>query len=494
MTYKIMKKILSIIMSIGVILSINSCKGFLNDTPTDSVPASKASVTLEDAGVAVNGLYTLLKYYTLYGGNMITMGDMRADNLYPKEVSGTGSIAYTLEYEPSSNTYFSLWTGYYTTIMRANTLIANIGALNVTDEDDIAEKNNYLGEAYAVRALCYFDLARLYGMPYLYDKGASLGAVLVTKPVSPSEAKLPRSTVAETYAQVAADLTAALPLLSTSKNLGHFNYWAAKLLQARMFLYMGNYSSAYDSAVDVIKNSPYSLVSNADYLTSWGVEGNSESILEVLVSTNGDIDGDGGFGGGFYHYLWFDDANAGASVVPTLKWRNLFASTPNDVRAHEIQYDDPTTGVKKSGRYWLKKFIGNKTQGYTFRRNNPHLLRLTEAYLIAAEAGLEAGKTDASAYLNAIRKRADATATDVVATKALVDEENQKEFIGEGHRFFDVMRRGGSIARSMVADPDDFAGATPYSFSWNDYRVALPISHDERVTYTELQQNPGYKD
>ena len=494
MTYKIMKKILCIIMSIGVVLSAGSCKGFLDDTPTDSVPAPKASATLEDAGVAVNGLYTLLKYCNLYGGNMITMGDMRADNLYPKEVSGTGSIAYTLEYESSSNTYFELWKNYYATILRVNTLIANINGLNVTSDSDIAKKNNYLGEAYAVRALYYFDLARLYGMPYLYDKGASLGAVIVTKPVAPSEAKLPRSTVAETYAQVASDLAAALPLLSTDKNLGHFNYWGAKLLQARMYLYMGNYAEAYTSAKEVITKSPYSLVPNADYLTSWGVEGNSESVLEVLVSTNGDIDGDAGFDGGFYNYLWFDDSNAGASVVPTLKWRKLFASTPNDVRAQMIQYDDPVTGVKKSGKYWLKKFIGNKTQGYTFRRNNPHILRLAEAYLIAAEAGVETGAADASSFLNAVRERADATATDVVATKALVDQENQKEFIGEGHRFFDIMRRGGSLSRSMVDDPNDFAGATPYTISWDDYRVALPISSTERATYKELQQNPGYKD
>lgn len=118
----------------------------------------------------------------------------------------------------------------------------------------------------------------------------------------------------------------------------------------------------------------------------------------------------------------------------------------------------------------------------------------TNVQVKGTKAGVETGAADASSFLNAVRERADATATDVVATKALVDQENQKEFIGEGHRFFDIMRRGGSLSRSMVDDPDDFAGATPYTISWDDYRVALPISSTERVTYKELQQNPGYKD
>ena len=161
-----------------------------------------------------------------------------------------------------------------------------------------------------------------------------------------------------------------------------------------------------------------------------------------------------------------------------------------------IAYDDPTTGAKKTGEYWLRKFIGNKDKGYTFRRNNPRVMRITEAYLIAAEAGLETGASDASYYLNEVRRRADPTATDVAATLDLIQTERQKEFIGEGHRFFDIMRRGGTITRDMESDPHDFAGGAGYhnSFSWDYYKVALPISHSERIIYPELQQNPGYKD
>ena len=480
-----------------LLLGLTACEGFLDTTPTDSVVDKNAMVTLADAGVACNGLYTPLKYYTLYGTYIPYMGDLRADNIYPRTSDGTGSAIYTWQYESTQNSYFgTLWENYYNVIMRCNTFIENIDACEATSSGDIAKKNDYTGQAYAVRALCYFDLARLYGQTYTYDNGASLGAVLLTETVGPKEARQPRSTVAETYAQVLADLAAAKPLLSTNTNMGHFNYWAARLLEARVYLYMGKWSEALTAATDVINNSPYRMVSRDNYLNYWGQEGNLESVLELLVSVQGDIDSDGGFYT-MYHNLWFDDPNSGASLIPTLKWRNLFKDTPEDVRGQMIQYDDPSTGAKKTGEYWLRKFIGNKDQGYTFRRNNPRVMRITEAYLIAAEAALESGNASAANdYLNTVRKRADASAGTVTATRELIQIERQKEFIGEGHRFFDVMRTGGSFTSDLAADPHDFRGGAAYQHSLKpgDTKAVMPISSDERVSYPELQQTPGSKD
>lgn len=487
--------ILNILIVVGLIAGVSSCKGFLDTVPTDSVVAETAMATLYDAGIVVNGLYTDIKWYNYYGRDLVYMGDMRADNLYPRTVGGQSSTIYTLDYDSEANTYFGLWNNFYTTIMRANTVIANINSLEVESASDIATRDDFLGQAYAVRAFVYHDIARLYGYPYLKDNGASLGAVILTEPTAPSEAKKPRSTVAETYAQVLSDLENALSLLSKDQNAGHFNYWAARLLQARVMLYKGDYSGAYTAATDVINNSPYELISNSEYLDYWGHEAMDESVLELIVTNQGDIDDDGGFYA-MFHHLWFDDLNAGASVIPTKKWRELFKDTPNDVRAQMIAYDDPNTGVKKTGEYWLCKFPGNHDRGYTFRRNNPRIMRITEAYLIAAEAALETGNaTAASNYLNIIRKRADPTAANVTATLDLIQTERQKEFIGEGHRFFDIMRRGGTITRNMLIDEHDYAGTSSYkaSFSWDYEKVALPISSNERTIYPELQQNPGYK-
>ncbi|MBQ0123781.1 MAG: RagB/SusD family nutrient uptake outer membrane protein [Bacteroidales bacterium] len=480
-----------------VLISISACKGFLDPMPTDSVVDKNAMVTMPDARVACNGLYTPLKYYGLYGTYFPYMGDLRADNIYPRTADGTGSVIYTWQYESSQNSYFgTFWESYYNVIMRCNSFIENINVLEVTSDSDKEEKNGLTGEAYAVRALCYFDLARLYGQPYTYDKGASLGAVILKERIFPTEAaEASRSTVADTYALVLSDLDSALAKLPESKKLGHFNYWAAKLLQARVFLYMGQWDKAYAAAEEVINSSPYELVDPDEYLSYWGEEGNDESVLELLVSVQGDIDEDGGFYT-MYHNLWFDDANAGASLIPTLKWRSLFFDTPNDVRAEMIAYDDPETGAKGTGEFWLRKFIGNKDQGYTFRRNNPRVLRMSEAFLIAAEAGLEANKSEALAYFNEFCESRYYDYVDATTlTLDMIQTERQKEFIGEGHRFFDVMRRGGSFTSDKTIDPHDFRGGSQYqnSLKVGDAKVALPISSDEIATYPKLQQNPGYK-
>lgn len=477
-----MKKIFSILLVAVLTISLSSCKGFLDKEPTDSVVAENALATLEDAGVAVNGMYTLLKYYTVYGNYMIQMGDMRADLLVPSE--GT-YITYSYDYDPSQNSYFTLWRNYYSTITRANAIIQNIDKLEVP-ADKQAIKDDYLGQAYAVRAFCYFDLARLYGRPYRFDNGASLGAVLITTPVSPSEARIPRSTVAETYAQIEADLATALPLLSKAKNLGHFNYWAAEFLKAKVALYKGDNETAYSAAKDVITNSPYSLIPRDNYLASWAQVGNDESIFEGLVNLQSAIDGDNGFGGSFYYSLWFGYTNTGASVVPTKSWRDMFALTPNDIRINWIAYDDPSSGEgKHTGEYWLKKFIGNT--GFTAFLNNPRFMRLAEAYFIAAEAGMNSGKGDAANLLLQVAKRADPTVTSIAATMENIEIQRKKELIGEGDRFFDLMRRNGSYVKNDPHNPFNTA------LTWSDDRVMLPISSDERIIYPELEQNPGYK-
>lgn len=482
------KYILNIIIVLGITLCLSSCKGFLDTEPSNAVVSGTAMLTLYDAGIVANGLYVNMKWYDYYGTNMQLMGDERGDNIQPRIMSSGWTTIYTLGYDSEASTYFEMWNKCYQTIMRCNTLIENIDKLDATTSSDKATRDNYKGEAYAVRALNFFDIARLYGYPYAKDNGASLGAVLITSTVSPTAAKQKRSTVAQTYDQILSDLSAALPLLSKSKNTGHFNYWAAKLLQARVYLYKGEWNNAYTAATEVINQSPYSLVSNAKYLDYWKEEGASETLLELFVTTQSTIDDDGGYVS-YFHNLWAGDASAGATLIPTVNWINLINSEAGDVRAQFIRYDSKFDVTKA----WLAKFPG--TNGANFRLNNPRILRLAEAYLIAAEGALKgsAGATQASNYLNAIRKRANPSVSDVTATDLLIQNERRKEFIGEGHRFFDQMRLGNSITRKD-SDGYNFAvsAGCPETITWSYNHIVLPISHTERQIYPDLQQNPGY--
>ncbi|HBG53786.1 MAG TPA: RagB/SusD family nutrient uptake outer membrane protein, partial [Rikenellaceae bacterium] len=150
--------------------------------------------------------------------------------------------------------------------------------------------------------------------------------------------------------------------------------------------------------------------------------------------------------------LWHGAPSAGASLIPTVSWINLIQSDPNDIRAQFVRTDSQYDATKA----WFNKFPGNG--GVNFRYNNPKVLRLSEAYLIAAEGALKgsAGATVASGYLNTIRKRANPNVADVVATDDLIQIERRKELVGEGHRFFDQMRLGKSITR-LDSDGHNFA-------------------------------------
>lgn len=499
------KLIANIAIAAGVLVGMSSCEDFLDKVPTDSVVAESAMVTMDDAKVAVNGLYTDLKTTSMYGSNMVFFGDMRGDNIYPLKLSGTGDVIYKFNFAPGQNNYFGMWQNYYNLIMKASTYINNVNTIATANPTEEAKKNDFMGQAYAVRALCYFDLARLYGYPYLKDNGASLGAIVLDHDndkagiVSPEEAKtLTRGTVAETYAQAMSDVEKALTVLSKSKNTGHFNYWAAKMLQGKIALYKGDYQLAYSANAEVVESSPYRMVSNAQYLTYWGLEGDDESVLELMVSPDGDIDSDGG-SGSIYNSFWFGDKTAARSIVLTKKWVELFGedyTKSTDVRAQMIQENDPSvSGINEDLHFnWLKKFVGNKAHDrLTFRQNNPRVFRITDAYLMAAEAALHTGnQAKADEYLNAVRQRADEAAVAVTATQELVMLERHKEFIGEGHRFFDVMRTGGKIVRDMSIDTRDYAGDPRMEITWDTYTIVLPIAENEFSVHPAIQQNPGY--
>ena len=127
---------------------------------------------------------------------------------------------------------------------------------------------------------------------------------------------------------------------------------------------------------------------------------------------------------------------------------------------------------------------------------NIKLIRLSEIYLIAAEAALQSGDKEAAAdYLNAIRKRSPnlAPATAATITLDMILDERSKELFGEGHRFFDMIRCNRSIEFN-----DDFQDV-PISqrekvIDRTFYKIVLPISQDELNANPALrsQQNKGY--
>ncbi|MCL2739534.1 MAG: RagB/SusD family nutrient uptake outer membrane protein [Bacteroidales bacterium] len=487
-----MKKInkillLWIIACVGVTAS---CSDFLNTSPTNSIPSDMIT-TLADARRVANGLYNRMKWDDLYGSTMLAMGELRADDIRSRtEVSGYTAI-YQYNFATNVNNYSGTWTRLYNILLNANTLLNNVDGFPANGQADINIRNDIKGQALAVRAFCHFDIARMYGYPYQMDNGASLGAVIADG-VIPQGEERHRATVKETYDFAIKDLNDALPLLSRARNHGRFNYWAAKALLARVYLYMGDYNNAFLHADEIITTvgSTYTLIPTADYVGSWARQNSSETLLELLVSIASNINDNNGVNA-FFHIINHEGNFPGSAIVPTRALIDLLEEDPNDVRRQLIRV------AAASGETWIAKFPGNSITPANNCMHNPVVLRLSEVYLIASEAALMKSAPDqgkANQYLNAIRKRANPNAPDITATVDEVLKERRKELMGEGHRFFDLSRLGRMIDRSVgnvLPINSTYVVVNPWDKT-SFFRVVLPLSTAERQANPLAEQNPGY--
>lgn len=485
--------ILSLFTVIAFLALFGSCKDFLTTGPTNNIPSDMVN-TLEDAKRVVNGLYSRMKWEDYYGANMMAMGENRADDLRPRiETSGYVAI-YQYNFSPDINHYSGFWTRIYSILLNANSLLEIIDNFPANSQGEIDLRNDIKGQAYAVRGLCHFDLARLYGFPYLMDNGASLGAVLATEVIPQGEARA-RASVKETYDVAINDLNESLNLLLKARNHGHFNYWAAKALLSRVYLYKGDYDNAFKHADEILTTvgSTYSLVPNEDYISSWSRQDCSEMLLELLITIPSNINDNYGVGAYFYGLTQEPGTMVGGYLLPTAAWCSLIDEDPDDVR-NGLLHISPASGDR-----WLRKFAGNSVTPPNYGLHNPVILRLSEVYLIASEAALMKSAPDqgkANLYLDAIRKRANPNVPTVTATVNEVLKERRKELGGEGHRFFDLARLGRLIDRTA---PDNVLPPTSSHYlvvdPWdkvNYYKVVLPLHYVQLSVNPLGEQNPGY--
>lgn len=466
-------------------LLITSCgDDFLNTKPNGSVITEDALRTEKDIDNAVNGLYDLLSSSGYYGGTMFFYGDMKGDDIQSSYNSGRNcNRCYLFDHRSTSLNAGYLWGRPFYTIRNAWNII------NAIDDGKVEGKSEQLkslkGEALAILALCQFDLTRCFGYPYTKDKGASWGAPIVDHAIGNNE-NPPRSTVAQDYDFIIKKLEEAIPMMSNKKVNGRMNAYGARLLLSRIYLYHNDNDKAFKTADDLIEeienNNSYKLYSRNDYVSAWDLKAKfgSESIFELNYST--------------------DDNQERNSLAYLMHWngyREMFATKafvdklfkdPNDIRCELLQKEV----YNKVDVWWLKKWPGTDAKTPSFE-NNYVIFRLSELYLNAAEAGLKVGGEAAAKglkYLNVIVQRANPD-NKVIENEFILDrvlDERSKELIGEGHRFFDLLRNGKTIIRkggyhlSNVVEEID----------WNYDRCVLPIPSDQFVFSPDMEQNPGY--
>ena len=456
-------------------IAFSSCKkSFLDRQPYGSLPTNEAITNAADMQTALNGIYATLRSPNLYGRTIPLVGDLLADNVY---ISTTNSNRYLeffqINYTVNNGNAEGIWQTAYNAILDANNVINS-------SPQGTPETNQYRGEALALRALLYFELVKFFAKPYTVDANA-LGVPLVL--TYDPFVKPKRNTVAEVYAQIKKDLDQTIQLMTEDRSSGYFTKYAAKALLARMYQFKADWSNALATAKDVIDNSGYQLLALNQVTSYWGSNTPRTDKLETLFEVVFDLVGNAGNNSLAYFY---DQSGGYGDALAAQSLYNLYSST--DVRRSLILTSSPTRGnVRVVNKY------PNSSQP---DKDEVKVIRLSEVYLIAAEAAYQTGNaTLAKTYLNAVATRRDPNFTGYTSTgTALLNDillERRKELAFEGHRYWDLARYNLDVVRVNLAG--NYPGV-PLVISASSFRRILPIPQSELDANPNIrsQQNPGY--
>jgi len=469
-----------------------SCSDYVDYDPQENyeIVADVYFQSQDDYQAAVVGVYDPLQW--LYMSTLI--GDIASDNSLSGGESATDVIGVQeidqMTHNPNNDNLTSIWRFLYEGINRANYLEENKEKL------EFQGKTALYAEVYFLRAYYYFELVRMFGdVPLFVDKRLDASA----------SGTLERAPKAEVYAQIEADLQAAIAALPNSAaQKGRATKPAAYALLGKVLLYQEKFqqaASAFDNVIGF-----YSLVNDYQSQFLKNGENGPESVFEVQFSNESNWydwgfvpqGSEGNFGiihNGPRAYSGPDFASGWSFNVPTQKLVDSYEE--GDLRLDATVLDieawaaatgaSYAEGYKHTGYFNLKYIPRAGESGAQTELNyltNYRAIRYADVLLMAAEAYNRGGISDATAqqYLNEVRRRAfgdtnhDITSTGSNLTSAIWAERNF-ELAMEGHRFFDLVRTG-----QAAANIDGFVTGKHELF---------PIPQQE-VDISGLTQNPGY--
>jgi hypothetical protein len=465
-------------------LAALSCKkAFLNRQPSTAVLEQNAIKTANDMNDAVNGMYSAMTSSTWFGRDIPILGDLLADNVYVSAFnSGRFLPENNFTYSSTNGEANEMYSQAYFVILQTNRILT----AQVPSSDDVSELR---GEAYITRALNYLELVNYFAHPATVAPNDPGVAIVLTPTNSSSPFIKPtRATVAAVYKQIISDLDSAyliMPDAGTSLhsiNSEYLSKYAAKAIEARAYLYEGDYANAKAAALLVVNNGGYTLTPANSLLAYWATPGPQSNKLETIFELSQTIVTNDGFDALASMY---SQSNSGYG--DELVTEDLYDTyKPTDKRKALIIAADRGGPVLANNKY---SNIAN-----TADRDDIKIIRYAEVLLTLAESYARTDdETDALVYLNMLAQKRDPSFAGYTSTGAqlITDilKERRKELAFEGLRFFDFTRLNMDIVRPQQDDSAPSIAEVPVG---NDKRI-LPIPQAEIDANPNMVQNPGYR-
>jgi starch-binding outer membrane protein, SusD/RagB family len=488
-----------LITSLSLLLS---CKDFLdNPKPSGQLPLAEVFKTGADLEAALTGAYDLIQDGNAMGGLIPGLPDLMAFNArgWFEEVS-------TLQMESTHWVTENLWAQCYKAINQTNAILHALPGVVAQDATLTTEDARRIeGEALFIRGVLYFELVRLYALPYSDEFLDEPGVPIVLEPVLTTEdLRFPtRATVAEVYDQVVQDLGKAQPLLPTSNTGGRATNFAAAGYRAKVAFQKREYVMASALAGGILANVEFKLTETPQEF--FIKEGSPEEIWVIFGSGANDP-----ISGGLSSF--YNDAPTTAEISNDLK-ENGYKALLNTRQMEGIQNagyqfvdlrSDPGNLFSNGSLLVLNSDSSrcNKYEnGWMSGEDDAPTLRLAEIILMRAEAlARNIGINDESIeLLNRIRHRsmrvldevgnlvpesnvliefqtADFPDTDSLA--GAIIRERRVELAFEGNYLHDLMRLKRNVKN----------GGNIYGFDAPELR--LPIPQREIDANPNLEKNP----
>ena len=472
-------------------MSLTSCEDFL-DRPVEDNYNTENFYT-DDASCirGVNYLYNS-PWYDFQRG-FIKIGEVMSGNMYwgsspymNFSLNGTDQDLVNMSY--------SLWAE----IGHCNTVYNSIKEASCSQ----SVKDQCMGECLAWKAMAYFYLVRTFGdVPIVHDNSVHIG--------SGDYNNLHKIAKADVYDYILLTLERAMELLPKTKSTqGRIDYYCAEGLYAKVLLTAAGVNGSLNNdflqkasaaSLDVINNSGRTLMANYEdifrgsnnisdeSLFAWrwtvGAQWTSQNTLQSDLMPEGfDENGDcwGGWGGpsaDLQDAFGYDVTENPSSRIDKDARRKATMMGAGDI--YEYFWRDHDLGNNKKGldiiRFYFDKDYNKAATGqfqgpcgvqnvkHAYGDNADHLaetgiaagrmayavathiLRLSDVYLVHAEAEVLQGNTTSATALsafNAVHQRA--VPSDVEKTSLTFDDiwkERRLEFAGEGDRWYDFVRR-----------------------------------------------------
>ena len=477
-----MRKIIYTLLSLTTGFALTSCSKDFTETQFHQGEQMAPLSSVEQLTSFVNGTYVKMRDVNYLGTYYRAYGEVRSDEMYNTEKTGRllGVSTYTMK--TTEQEAESTWKAIYRVIGNANIAINAADNLTWGGSNDPQETANEIkrlkGQAYTIRALALFDLLRLYGQQYA---GGTLG-VPIPLQYDPN-ASSTRATVAQTEAQIESDLNRANALFeaigdvveqTSSSEKNYISPLALKAIASRYYLYKGDYAKVAELSEEIISSGKYAVAAKDDLQGTFSKPDAGNSVFELTVGTTSSLSSDA------YDYLVHYSPGYAQLAVSE---QAVALYEANDVRRTFI-----TSGVL-GGQ--TKYFLNNKFYGLQ-GSNNIKVIRYEEVLLNAIEAHLNTDDRTGTGnktkgYYNTLRHERGLSDVSAVTLDDL-KKERVREFVGEGQRYWDLLRWAAAIPQL------NSAGNVVRSRNIGDKLLAFPIPKSEVDSPNSggVSQNEGY--